>query len=68
MSEIREDFCGICAVIPVALAGLGATSYVSTGAEYKNRKMIIIVGSAIFVVLSIIVLMKYWKCSSCSPK
>jgi len=62
---MREDFCGICATIPLALAGLGATSYVATGAEYKKKRMIIVIGSAIVVVISILLLFKYWDCEAC---
>lgn len=65
MSELKEEFCGICAAVPLALAGLGGTAYAATGAEEKKKKLIIVVSCAVIVVVSILVLIKYSSCSSC---
>lgn len=65
MSQVREDFCGICAAVPLALAGLGGTAYVASGKEEKKRKMTIVIGCALIVVVSIIILFKYSSCSMC---
>ena len=37
MVEIREDFCGMCMAVPIALAGAGIAG-LSTREEYKKRK------------------------------
>ena len=63
--EVREDFCGICAAVPIALAGLGATSYAASGEEYKKRRMIMVIGCAIAVIVSLYFLVRYWGCSKC---
>lgn len=65
MSDVKEGFCGICAAIPIALAGLGGTAYVASGAEEKRRKTIILIGCAIVLVVSVFLFIKYSKCQSC---
>lgn len=65
MLDVKEGFCGICAAVPLALAGIGGTAYAATGAEEKLKKTIILMGGAMVVVLSIFFLIKYSKCRSC---
>lgn len=67
MINIREDFCGICAALPIALAGnLGAASTITSAfADGKHRKVIIIILCAVSLVISIYLLIKYWGCSQC---
>ena len=62
---LREDFCGVCAAIPIALAGAGAMSYTMSGKEYNNRRTLTLIGGAIFIVVSVYLLIKYSKCQSC---
>ena len=38
MVEIREDFCGMCMAVPIALAGAGIAG-LSTREEYKKRNI-----------------------------
>lgn len=69
---MKEDFCGICAAIPLAVAGLGAgggisaASRSSTAAEYDDRKTLIVAVSALFVVVGVIFLASSWNCASCA--
>lgn len=65
MPDVKEGFCGICAAVPLALAGLGGTAYAASGAEEKRRKIILLIGCAIVLVVSIFFFIKYSKCSSC---
>ena len=66
MSNIKEEFCGICTAIPIALAGLGGTAYAASGEDEKRKKIIILIGCSIVLVVSIYFLIKYSKCSACS--
>lgn len=63
---VKEDFCGICAAVPLALAGLGGTAYVASGAQYKLKNTILIIGCSIVVVLCVYFLIKYSSCSACN--
>lgn len=64
--DLKEEFCGICAAVPLALAGLGGTAYVASGAEYKLKNTLLIIASAIVVVVTIYLLIAYSSCSSCT--
>lgn len=64
-SDVREDFCGVCAAIPIALAGAGVASITASKEDYKNRKNILIITSIAVIIFSIIVLIKYRKCDQC---
>jgi hypothetical protein len=67
--HLRENFCGLCAAVPIAFAGLvgGATSGASlTAKQYTDRKVLTLVACAFFVVLSLILLARYWGCASCA--
>lgn len=65
MPDVKEGFCGICAAVPLALAGLGGTAYAASGAEEKRKKTIIIVGCSIVLIISIFFFIKYSNCQSC---
>lgn len=66
MKEIKEEFCGVCAAVPLALAGLGSTAYVSaTSEEKKKKKIIIILICCVILVSSIFFLIKYDNCVKC---
>jgi hypothetical protein len=65
MPDVKEGFCGICAAVPLALAGLGGTAYAASGAEKKRQKTILLVGCAIVLVISIFFFIKYSTCRSC---
>lgn len=64
-NNVKEDFCGVCAAVPLALAGLGGTAYAASGAEYKLKNTLIVVGCSIVVIVSIYLLITYSSCSSC---
>lgn len=64
---MKEDFCGVCAAVPIALAGLGGTAYVSTTNEEKKRnKIIILLVCYVILAFSIFFLIKYDKCAKCN--
>jgi len=65
MVEIREDFCGMCMAVPIALAGAGIAG-LSTREEYKKRKWIMIGLGVVVLIITLLLYLKYRKCESCS--
>jgi hypothetical protein len=65
MVEIREDFCGMCMAVPIALAGAGIAG-LSTREEYKKRKWIMIGTGVVVLIITLLLYLKYRNCSSCS--
>lgn len=61
---VRENFCGICAAVPLALAGAGMAG-LSTKEEYKKKKRMILVGSGLIILFSLFMLWWYSGCKSC---
>ena len=61
---VRENFCGICAAVPIALAGAGVAG-LSTREEYKKQKKVILISAGVFVVVSLFLLWWYKDCQSC---
>ena len=65
MVEIRENFCGMCMAVPIALAGAGMAG-LSTREDYKKRKWIMIGSSIVVLIITILLYLKFRNCSSCS--
>lgn len=65
MVEIRENFCGMCMAVPIALAGAGMAG-LSTREEYKKRKWIMISVGVVVLIITLLLYLKYKDCSSCS--
>lgn len=65
MTEVREDFCGMCMAVPIALAGAGVAGGLSSKKDYQNRKRVIIYTGVIVLVISMFLLWYYQDCSSC---
>jgi len=67
--EVKEEFCGACLAIPIALVGIGASRYESNSRiEYKKQKKWIFYGGVIVITISILIIIYYiWikKCSTC---
>lgn len=62
---VREDFCGVCAVVPLALAGAGALGYTVSGKEYRQRRRWTLILGSIGVIISILIWWKFKSCSQC---
>ena len=62
--DVKEDFCGACAAIPLAIAGAAGAGY---GAEQHGKtKKIILWSSIALTVISVIVAIVYLKtCKHC---
>lgn len=65
MVEIRENFCGMCMAVPIALAGAGVAGFASKQ-DYQNRKYIIIWTSIAVLITILILYLKFQNCSSCT--
>jgi hypothetical protein len=64
---VKEEFCGACLAIPLALAGAGAST-VGSGGKHKNKRRIILWVGIATVILSLVIGVYYlWikKCSEC---
>lgn len=70
-TDIREDFCGACITIPLALTGvgIGATS-IKKGMYKTERKRRLIIGILITVISLIITyyILFVKKCKTCISK
>ena len=64
--EIREDFCGACLAIPVALAGAGAAGVgANKGGHSKTKKIMLWGGLGVTLVTVIIAVIYLMRCKSC---
>lgn len=63
--HIRENFCPLCAIVPLAIGGIGITSYSMTGEMYRQRRKLIILISLAFILIAIIIYFSIGDCSSC---
>lgn len=62
--EVRENFCGICMAVPIALAGAGVAG-LSTKEDYRKRKKIMITTGIVVLVISLFLWWYYQDCASC---
>ncbi len=68
---MKEEFCGLCAAIPLALAGAGAGAVGVTekGSEKKKKKWLLVSGGVmIAMALGIIIYYLFIKkdCKTCN--
>lgn len=68
--EIRENFCGICAVGPLVFAGASATAIGGTMARrHKKWRRMLLISGVSSIVMSALVLFYYLvikkDCKSC---
>ena len=67
--NIRENFCGACIAIPLALVGAGTSVYsASSKKKYKTQKKVIFwTGIAITLISLLIIVYFVWikKCKDC---
>jgi len=61
---IREDFCGMCMAVPIALAGAGMAGLASKS-DYQNQKYIMITVGMAVLIISLILLYKFKDCQEC---
>ena len=64
---IRENFCGACVAIPLALTGIGISASSGVGSYQKNKKIMLYVGLGITIisVLFAVYFLYIKKCTDC---
>jgi hypothetical protein len=64
--NVKEDFCGACLAVPLAMAGAGTAAGASDYKSKKKWKKILFIGGIVISVISIIVAIWYLRsCESC---
>jgi uncharacterized membrane protein YvbJ len=63
-SEVKENFCGACAAIPLAIAGATGAS-VGTQKHGTTKKIMLWGGIAITIISIIIVIIYLKTCKNC---
>ena len=62
--DVKEDFCGACAAIPLAIAGAAGAGVGSQ--QHGKTKNIMLWGGIAMTVISIIIVIVYLKtCKTC---
>lgn len=71
-SDTKEEFCGACLAIPLALAGAGvagAGAKNNKKGKYKKMKKYMLWGGLTITVISVILAIYYLKsCKKCSGR
>ena len=62
--QIKEDFCGACAAIPIALVG-GAIASSQSSNYKKNKKIILWIGVSITVISLLVAIYFLLQCKNC---
>jgi|TARA_Y100000389_G_C17360532_1_gene463497 hypothetical protein len=63
-NDTKEDFCGACAAVPLALVGAG-TAGLGTKKHGTTKKIMLWTGVGITVLSIIIVIIYLAKCKDC---
>jgi len=67
MVETREDFCGLCMAVPLALVGAGVTGLTSAK-DYQTRKWVKLSVYMVILVIALILFINYKDCEKCNVK
>jgi hypothetical protein len=64
---VKEDFCGACLAIPLALVGAGAST-VGAGekGKHKTRRNVLLWGGISAIILSVLIGIYYLWIKNCS--
>ena len=62
----KEDFCGACLSVPLALAGAGVAGGGSMSKSKSRKKIMLIVGISVAVIGLIITIWFVTRCKSCN--
>ena len=64
--DVKEEFCGACLAIPVALAGMGAAGVgAKKGGHDKTKKILLWGGIAVTLISAIIAVIFLTRCKTC---
>jgi hypothetical protein len=63
---VKEEFCGACLAIPLAIAGAGVGVAGSKKGDHKKRKKIMLWGGVATALISILVALYFiYSCKDC---
>ena len=66
VKDSKEEFCGACLAIPVAIAGAGVAGVGgSKGGHSKTKKILLGVGISITVISVVISIVFLTRCKTC---
>ena len=65
MGEVKENFCGACLAVPIALAGATTAGVGAKGAHGKTKKIMLGVGISVTLLALIIGIIYLVKCKKC---
>jgi len=63
--DVKEEFCGTCLALPLALAGVGAAGASSSDKNDKTKKILFWGGISITVVSIIATIIFLKRCKTC---
>lgn len=62
----KEEFCGACVALPIALAGAGVAGVGTKSGSNKQKKKIMLISGLVVCALSLIVTIIYLnRCKQC---
>ncbi len=68
MDETKENFCGACLAIPIAIAGSGLGIAGTTKGSHKRMKKILLISGISLTILSVFIAIYFLyikKCNTC---
>ena len=65
MGEVKENFCGACLAVPIALAGATTAGVGAKGTHGKTKKIMLGVGISVTLLALIIGIIYLAKCKKC---
>lgn len=66
IDDEKEDFCGACVIMPLALASAGTTVYASGKGGTRKKRKIIMISGIVATAISLLVMWYYLRtCSEC---
>ncbi len=66
LKETKEEFCGACLAVPLALAGAGTAGFgASKGGHGKSKKIMLWVGVGVTLLSVLIAIIYLAKCKTC---
>ena len=63
--DIKEEFCGACVAIPIALVGAGTAGLGAKGTHNKTKKIMLWCGIALTVISLIVAIYFITRCKNC---
>lgn len=66
--DVKEEFCGVCAVVPALFIGTGTIMSGSSSSDYKKKRKLQIIGIIITVISLVMIFVYLRRCKECKIK